>query len=106
MIKVAISDEWAIGGQKVFIGRKLGDSLCLARFKDGRLEWGDARDVAEYRDDPPTLFLPEDVAEALYIALGSYFGSPADSRQLRADYDAERRRVDKFIDVIIQQAKR
>lgn len=50
------------------------------------------------------LHLEEDVARALYEALGRYFGGDVvDARRLRADYDAERGRVDKFIDALIQR---
>lgn len=52
-----------------------------------------------------TLRLSEDVVRALYEELGRYFGGDVvDARRLRADYDAERGRVDKFIDALIQQA--
>ena len=53
----------------------------------------------------PEAYLPldEDVARAMYEALGRYFGGDAvDARRLRADYDAERQRVDKFIDAAIR----
>lgn len=50
------------------------------------------------------LHLEEDVCRALYEALGRYFGGDVvDARRLRADYDAERGRVDKFIDALIQR---
>lgn len=51
--------------------------------------------------------LQEDVARAIYEALGRYFGGDAvDARRLRADYDAERKRVDKFIDAAIRDGGR
>lgn len=50
------------------------------------------------------IFLEEDVVRALYEELGRYFGGDAvDARRLRADYDAERGRVDKFIDALISR---
>lgn len=51
------------------------------------------------------LMLHEDEARAVYEALASYFGGlGADMTALRKDYDAERRRVDKFIDLVIRTA--
>jgi hypothetical protein len=47
--------------------------------------------------------LPVDAARALYEALAQHFGGNAsDTRQLRGDYDAERKRVDKMIDALIK----
>lgn len=49
------------------------------------------------------LSLQMDSARALYEALAHHFGGNAtDTRQLRADYDAERKRVDKMIDALIK----
>lgn len=57
--------------------------------------------------EPPShaqLRISEDAARALYEALSRYFGGDVvDARRLRDDYDAERRRVDKFIDALIQR---
>ena len=58
---------------------------------------------------PPTgrqayLQLSDDEARAIYQALGEYFGTQvSDNRALRADYEAERRRVDKFIDAAVER---
>ena len=50
------------------------------------------------REDAQPLFLPEHVARALYEELADHFGhSGHDTRALRRDYDAERKRVDTFI---------
>lgn len=74
------------------------------------LHWGmvsvvrsmDGQAMAEPTADA-YLPLDEDVARAIYEALGRYFGGDAvDARRLRADYDAERKRVDKFIDAAIR----
>lgn len=49
-------------------------------------------------DDRFWLNLPDDAARALYEALAEHFGHAGhDARALRADYNAERARVDKFI---------
>jgi len=56
--------------------------------------------VVRAGEDDPNVWLPlsEDVARAIYEALGDHFGhSGHDARALRKDYDAERARVDAFI---------
>lgn len=48
------------------------------------------------------LGLREDVARAMYEALAEYFGhNIVNARQLRIDYEHERKRVDRFIDATI-----
>jgi hypothetical protein len=51
----------------------------------------------EENAEAPTLRIPTDAARALYDALAQHFGGTSNSKQLRADYDAERGRVDKLI---------
>jgi hypothetical protein len=58
--------------------------------------------AAEQPGEDAWLSLNEDVARAIYDALADYFGHATnDVRQLRRDYDAERLRVDKFINFAI-----
>ena len=53
----------------------------------------------EMLPDAEPLRLEEDAARAVYEALAEYFGgSGHDTVALRRDYDAERKRVDRFID--------
>jgi hypothetical protein len=50
------------------------------------------------------LRLDEDEARAIYEALADYFGHAGhDTRALRKDYDAERRRVDHLIEAVINR---
>ena len=53
---------------------------------------------------PPALCIPTDAARALYDALAQHFGGTSNSKQLRADYDAERARVDKLINNLIKES--
>lgn len=54
-----------------------------------------------------SLRLEPDQARALYEALAEHFGhTPHSIGKLRGDYDAERRRVDKLTDTVIQLATR
>lgn len=52
----------------------------------------------------PTMHLAMDEAQALLAALHSHFQGVDDQRALRADYDAERRRVDRLTDAVIEIA--
>jgi hypothetical protein len=45
----------------------------------------------------PTITIPDDVARALLDALAAHYGGTGDTRQLRRDYDDERKRVDRLI---------
>ena len=52
----------------------------------------------------PTFILAMDEAQALLAALHNHFQGLDDQRALRADYDAERRRVDKLTEAVIEIA--
>jgi hypothetical protein len=53
----------------------------------------------------PWLRLPEAYARALYDALAEHFGGYQGVRSLRADYDAERKRVDLMIETLRKVAE-
>lgn len=46
--------------------------------------------------EAPHILIPHQIAIALLDALSQHFGGTSDVRQLRADYDAERLRVDRL----------
>lgn len=88
---VAISATHPGGGASVIT--EIGStSVALTRIEEG--------------DQAPTLRIPTDAARALYDALAQHFGGTSNSKQLRADYDAERGRVDKLTDTLITIATR
>lgn len=50
------------------------------------------------------LYLADDTARALYAALAEHYGHNGhDTRALRRDYDAERARVDKMLDRLLDR---
>lgn len=60
------------------------------------------RDPGTTLPDDAFLALDDEVARALHEALADYYGGTGhDTRALRADYDAERKRVDKLIEHLI-----
>ena len=63
----------------------------------------DGRPLGHEDAERATLRIEEDEAHALYEALGEYFGhAGASTMALRADYNAERKRVDRLIEAVIK----
>lgn len=50
----------------------------------------------------PSLTLPDDLGRALLDALAEHYGSTSGGRQQRADFEHERRRVDKLTDGLLR----
>ena len=57
-------------------------------------------------DEFVPLRLRDDLARSLLTALNSFYEGGEDTRALRKDYDAERKRVDTLIAAVIQTADR
>jgi hypothetical protein len=53
----------------------------------------------------PTLVLPYDSGRALLEALTRHYNGAEDTRQLRKDYDAERKRVDDLTSALVSIAR-
>lgn len=86
-----------------------GVTVHLASFNDGTIDVAQPVDIvfaAEPRSvgavpvREPFMRLSEDHARALYDALAEHFGGYQGVRSLRADYDAERQRVDKMLSAL------
>lgn len=61
--------------------------------------------VEENTEIPFQIHMNEDVAKALMLGLLEYFGEyKGDVRVLRQDYQAERKRVDRFIDYLVRDS--
>lgn len=84
-------------GVKIVVGRPIGEQRSEV------IVW--PQSITVRQTAPPTsaaedeyLRIDEDAARAMYEALADYFGGAGnDTRALRKDYDAERKRVDAFI---------
>jgi len=88
-------------------GVRLAVQLASGENESTCIVWPDwpVAQVVRAGEDEPNVWLPltEDVARAIYEALGDHFGhSGHDTRALRKDYDAERKRVDLFIAKAVQ----
>lgn len=62
-------------------------------------------EITDYVEIKPTLILGPDESAALCIALNNHYQGVDDQRALRKDYDAERGRVDKLTDTVIDLAR-
>jgi hypothetical protein len=88
----------------IVIGARAGDAYdtwqAITQIGTGSVELTRVDEAAQ----PPPLRIPTDAARALYDALAQHFGGTSNSKQLRVDYDAERARVDKFINHLIKES--
>lgn len=95
MIRVRVVDEPWSDGVAIYVIR-YGERSREVRTADGR--W---QAILEAQQAEPTFRIGEDEARALLEALIRSFEGAEDTRQLRKDYEAERLRVDKFIDALV-----
>jgi len=80
---------------------RIGDGLRLIE-RPNHPNGPNALDPAEPgMDVEPSLVLSDDMAMALLDALAAHYRRATDTGTLRADYEAERRRVDKLTDALI-----
>lgn len=98
--KAHIEDDWQRDGVRIALVTDHGGlDRTLYDFSGVIGVRYQADDSAMVRNDDAPLSLPNDAARALYEALADHFGHGGhDTRALRRDYDAERKRVDLLID--------
>lgn len=86
--------DYRIDGPAIYVRRDRDVMVNFAEVEYKRIGHHEAP-----ADDVQPLRLDNDTARALYETLADYFGgSGHDTRALRKDYDAERKRVDRLID--------
>jgi hypothetical protein len=95
--RVWVDDDWMSRGVTVVVSPQEGRLLLW-----GQTAITEAGMVAT--PDEAKLNMDEPVARALYEALARYFGGAPDMATVRRDYDAERARVDKFIEHLLRVA--
>lgn len=92
-IHVHVTDNYFNHGVRVFIVHDLGDEKRILR-NPGALGF-DSWEVFEPNQEvEPTFALSDDASRALLEALVRHYQGAEDTRALRRDYDAERKRVD------------
>lgn len=92
--RVYVEQDFPADAVKIHLSQKHGDRTYVTRFGELILQETDPLTVD---NDARPLVLTDDTARVLYEALARYFGGAPDMHTLRKDYDAERARVDLFI---------
>lgn len=101
-VRARIEHDLAYDGVALHLVRKAGPRIIeQASLGDGELRWATHDPMAE---TTPVLRLDEDTARVLCDALVIHFHGTLAEQQLRADYDHERRRVDKMLDALLVMA--
>lgn len=105
-IRVQIAEDWSRFGVSVLISQRDSDGRRTAtlNFEDGELRWQNPPERGMGIE--PTFRLDHEEANALLAALHNHYQGVDDQRALRKDYDDERGRVDKLIDVVTGIAQR
>ena len=94
---VHIADDWLRSGVAIHMADRNEREMVLYDF--GGVTLRTVPTDSPLEDDHQPLYLSTEAARALYEALADHFGhSGHDTRALRRDYDAERKRVDLFIE--------
>lgn len=92
--KVRVTDDWMLDRVALLVSPSEGRVL---HWQVTEADHGEGPECVD-RDNPAVLSLPEGVARAIYEALDRHFGGGGGAAGIRKDYDAERARVDRFID--------
>jgi hypothetical protein len=96
--KAHVKDEWERNMVGIAVVRNDGTRQEVLQWEAVAVETREAEASYRVEEERDRLHLPEDVARAIYEALADHFGhSGHDTRALRRDYEAERKRVDLFI---------
>lgn len=96
-----VDHDFGRDGISIWLGRFHGDQADIVQPAELVFQRTDRTEGATV-EGGPSLRLPEDIARALLDALVAHYGGHSDMRRLRADYDQERKRVDKMIDHLIE----
>lgn len=106
MIRAQVIEDWSRFGIAVLISQHTEDGKRIAtlHFNEGVASWEPPPTGAAPID--PTLRLDHEEANALLVALTNHYQGVDEQRALRKDYDHERGRVDKLIDVVTTIAQR
>lgn len=102
MIEIAIQEGWQNGfATEIYITNKMPDVRSFLQ-PDGN--WVAVPVEEQMRRDgvKPTCRLPMEMGRELLEALMRHYHGADDARMLRKDYDAERARVDKILDALVE----
>jgi len=105
MIQVYINNDFIPFTAKIYITRKIEGERDVFHVHPGETDTYSWDHVDPLMEAEPTITLPMDMAEALFLALRDKFDPDASQVILRKDYDSERARVDKLIDKVLVQGE-
>ena len=88
-VEVAIAETRSDGAAQVVVSLASAQGLRYERI--------------ESMAQPPTIFIPHEIARALLDALSSHYGGASDTRTLRRDFEHERGRVDLMIKYLVRE---
>lgn len=96
-----VTDRPWSDGIAVYLTRTAGEHRFIVRPGATGM---DEQAVIEPGVDPgPSMLLADDMAMVLLDALAAHYRRATDTGNLRADYDAERARVDRLTDALIRE---
>lgn len=99
-IRAHIAQKYWADSVEVFLVDHVEMGLVRVLYMDetGTYRWEEHAEATN--DVKPTLVLPADSGHALLQALVEHYQGAEDTRALRRDYDAERKRVDDYAETI------
>lgn len=98
-----VRDDFVMDGLRLVIGQRGSD---MNYYVDTITDSHPGMTSVERHVDGPTIYMPTDMARALLDALAAHFGGTGTARELRADLNAERARVDRLLGVVSTVATR
>jgi hypothetical protein len=100
--RVHLAEDWMADGVRIFVVQTINgrDHVKRIGLPTGVHTSSDWEPVPQSTDVAPTVFLRDDEARALLAKLQEHFHGGDDTRQLRADYNDERARVDRLIGIV------
>lgn len=104
MIEIRVVEEWRTGFHTdIYVTNKIGTTRQFLQ-PDGNWIAVEVSELAVRDDVKPTCRLPMELGKELLQELMNHYHGADDARMLRKDYDAERMRVDKMINALIDLA--
>ena len=105
MIRAYIREPYlGLTGIDVVIVNHIDEQVSFVmRLEEGRVIWDEP--PTDFTEPKPTFSLPADTGRVLLDALTRHYQGAEDTRSLRRDYDAERRRVDEQAKVLADVAR-
>lgn len=97
MWRAYVEQNFAMQGISIYLGMKHSDGMTMIKSVTTELQT-----LPEGAIAAPSLVMEDDLGRALLDALITHYGGATNVRQLRADYEHERGRVDKLIEHIME----